>query len=95
MCYPVDKAAGWPLQFATRLGGAALQSALGSPLAAGVASQVFGQTRDARLQSPQREGAAVFSLAFLYNDPSCSALSNVQAHPSLSDSLMGINGGKE
>ena len=32
--YPVDKAADWPLQFAIRLGGAALQSVLGSPLAA-------------------------------------------------------------
>ncbi len=34
--YPVDKAADWPLQFAIRLGGAVLQSVLGSPLAADV-----------------------------------------------------------
>ena len=36
--YPVDKATDWPLQFAIRLGGAALQFILDSPLAAEVAS---------------------------------------------------------
>ena len=46
--YPVDKAADWPLQFAIRLGGAALQFIFGSPVAAEVASQVLArlETRD-------------------------------------------------
>ncbi len=65
--YHVDKAADWPLQFAIRLGDAALQFVLGSPLAAEVASQGLArlETRDSNRQS---EGAAVSSLAFIYND---------------------------